>query len=868
MAAGRFNHVAVIVQCRLSSTRLPQKALKLLGSKETLCWTLDAMKKVKADRYFVACDYDSKSALQPLAKKCGWELYAGDRDNVLDRFCSLVKSQFAECDLVVRATGDNPFLFWEAAQKSVQDFEQNEFDADYFTYSGLPHGSGVELFKAASILKAQELTDSPYDKEHVGPALYRHQETFKCVFKDAPKEFYAPELRTTIDTFADYKRAVRLQNFLQGQKALAPFCANDVLAALKNPSLQKTVLLVPSVKAGRGTGHLRRALSVAKEIGAFVYVPQDKSLKEADALVSQAVKDGLKEWQITSELMGGWDLVCLDLFRSTKEEIKKYSDLGPLCAIDDGADFCKEADYLLDVIPSMPRSGKAALKSNLFKPALIELPKNRRASFPVKIKKALVCVSGETIAELSGLARAALQELGVDVVEVTAKNPLSNLRERLFEYDLVVTHYGFTAFEAAAANCAVLLLGTSGLHKKLSKKYGFVCLCKNQLAPRKLRPLLEGPQALDNKGFKALLGLGTDSAAPLGLSKPSGNAAPLGFAKPSDSAAPLGLEKASGLSPLASFIQGLSFAQKFPCPVCGPLPFGGAKVLARTEAHTFRRCPKCGMVYLSLSSDSRVQYEADYFGSEYKAQYGRTYLDDFDSIKAQGLRRALVIARAGRFGLKKPNGSAAGRFGLSANSASAKPRLLDIGCAYGPFLAAANELGFEPYGTDISQSALDYVKNKLGFSAVRSNFADFDPQKEFGFKEFDAVAMWYVIEHCQDLKALLPRVNKLLKEGGIFAFSTPSGSGVSGRFNRSDFFENSPRDHYTVWEPSRAAKILRRFGFKLVKAVPTGIHPERIGLFKNISKKSFIFKLLAVFCKKAGLGDTFEVYCKKIKEAR
>lgn len=832
MAGGTFKHVAVIVQCRLSSTRLPQKALKILGQKECLCWTLDAMKKVKAERYFVACDYDSKEALEPLAKKSGWELYAGDRDNVLDRFCSLIKSQFSECDLIVRATGDNPFLFWEAAQKSIEDFEQNEFDADYFTYSGLPHGSGVELFKAASILKAQTLTDSPYDKEHVGPALYRHPETFKCVFKEAPKEFYAPELRTTIDTFSDYKRAVRLQDFLQGQKSGAPYRAKDILAALKNPSLQKTVLLVPSVKAGRGTGHLRRALSLAKEIGAFVYVPQGKSLKEADALVSQAVKDGLKEWQVVDEplekLGAGWDLVCLDLFRSAKEEIKKYSALGPLCAIDDGADFCKGADYLLDVIPSMPRSGKAALKANLFAPALIELPKNRRADFPVKIQKALVCVSGETRGALSSAAVRAFELLGVEVLEVTAKNPIENLREKLAGYDLVVTHYGFTAFEAAAANCAVLLLATSGLHKKLSKKYGFVCVGKNQLASKKLRPLLEYPQVLDNKKFKALLWL----------------------AKPSDNAAHLGLEKASGLSPLASFVQELSLAQKFSCPVCGPTALGGGKVLARTAAHTFRRCPKCGMTYLSFSSDSRVQYEADYFGSEYKAQYGRTYLDDFDSIKAQGLRRAGVIARAGRFSLKKPKAA----------------RLLDIGCAYGPFLAAAKELGFESYGTDISQSALDYVKNKLGFSSVLSSFADFDVQKVFGFKKFDAVTMWYVIEHCRDLKGLLARVNGLLDKGGIFAFSTPSGSGVSARFNRSDFFKNSPRDHYTIWEPSSASGVLRKFGFKVVKIVPTGIHPERVKFLKNIPQKSFIFRLLALFCKKFSLGDTFEIYCKKIKD--
>ncbi|MBQ9627165.1 MAG: hypothetical protein IJR40_08330 [Treponema sp.] len=91
---------------------------------------------------------------------------------------------------------------------------------------------------------------------------------------------------------------------------------------------------------------------------------------------------------------------------------------------------------------------------------------------------------------------------------------------------------------------------------------------------------------------------------------------------------------------------------------------------------------------------------------------------------------------------------------------------------------------------------------------------------------------------------------------------------MSGRFNKRSFFEQSPRDHYTIWEPSRAASMLRRFGFKLVKVVPTGIHPERIKIFKNISKKPFIFGLLALFCKVFSLGDTFEVYCKKVKDAR
>lgn len=826
MASGVFKNVAVIVQCRLSSTRLPQKALKDLGGAECVARTLDAMKKVGAARHFLACDYDSFKGLEPVAKKCGWEIFAGDRDDVLGRFCALIEERFPQCDLIVRATGDNPFLFWEAAELSIKVFQEKYFDADYFTFTSLPHGSGVELFKASSILAARKTADTDYEREHVGPALYLRKDKYKCVFEAAPKEFFAPGLRTTIDTFADYKRAQRLFDFLRTLGREPPFSAQEILDALKEPLFQKAALFVPCAKAGRGTGHLRRCLSLANETRSFVYVPKDTALKEAAALVKETLSAGLKEWQIIDcpleELRGGWDLVVLDLFRSTKEEVSLFGGLGPLCSIDDGGAFCRDADYLLDIIPSMPRGSGAALAANFSSPALLGLPKNRRADFPQKIKSALVCVSGETRTALSSAAVRALEGLGIKTAEVSSSAPVPNLREKLFEYDLVVTHYGLTAFEAAAANCAVLTLATSALHKRLSKKYGFVCLDKNKLESKKLSALFANPAAL----------------------RPA-----FGLAEASSSGA-------------AAFVQTLFCAQKFSCPVCGASDnLGAGAVVARTKSHTFRRCPKCGMLYLAFSTDSRVQYEADYFGTEYKAQYGKTYLEDFDSIKAQGYRRAALM-RSALFGRKKK--SRAKSRGLQ----SALGALLDIGCAYGPFLAAANDAGFEPFGTDISKSALDYVKNELGFKCVLSSFADFDPKEVFGVQKFDAVTMWYVIEHCQDLDALLRRVNALLRTGGVFAFSTPSASGASGRFNTAEFFCQSPRDHYSLWEPRRAAKILRRYGFKVCKIVSTGIHPERIKFLKKLSQKPLIFRALSVFCKLFALGDTFELYCKRVGEMR
>ena len=229
---------AVIVQCRLSSSRLPSKAIKTLGGKPVLAWVLNSMKIVKADKYFVATDPESYPVLQPICKQNGFLCFAGDLNDVLKRFCDLIKT--LKVDTIIRATADNPFLFYEAAQASVEDFEERrkgKKPCDYLTYTGLPHGSGVEIFSAQSLLKAAEQTDNPYDHEHVGPALYNHKENFNCVFLKAPARFYNPDLRTTIDTFSDYMRAISMVNFLNGNDisnnpgTAEPFTTEQIISA-------------------------------------------------------------------------------------------------------------------------------------------------------------------------------------------------------------------------------------------------------------------------------------------------------------------------------------------------------------------------------------------------------------------------------------------------------------------------------------------------------------------------------------------------------------------------------------------------------------------------------------------------------------
>ena len=545
----------LVIQSRLSSTRLPEKALLPLGGKPVLAWVFAAMKKVKADRYFLATDYDSEARLRPVAEENGFECFAGPKDDVLRRFCMLIEQ--TEADTVLRVTGDNPFLFYEAASATISRF--SELKCDYFTYSGLPHGSGVEIFDAHSLLKAEKLTQDPYDHEHVGPALYNHKDVFNAVFEQAPEKWFYPELRTTIDTAEDYRRAQ-----FMSEKLESPAEAEKIISAAEKA--QKHILLVPSVKKGHGTGHLRRCISLMKDVLADLYIPESADLPGLDELLqdvpSYAIKKDLEN------IKESYSLVVTDAFSLEKDEVRRYSAIAPLVSIDEGSLYTEYCDYILDIIPAFQYKRKANMTCSGF----IPLPEKRRSSMPKTIEKVLVAVGGEDPAGLTIPVAKAFAENGCNVTALVASREnleqirgvrylefSPNLRERLYTFDLVVTHYGFTAFEAVAAQCAVLLLGTSPLHIDLARNFGFSVLLKNELNTEKVKKLLQNIQKL--------------------------------FPKSKEMVALRECENQS----LADFINKLASGEKIGCPICSAEKHkrkSPDEVVIRLENRTVRKC--CG----------------------------------------------------------------------------------------------------------------------------------------------------------------------------------------------------------------------------------------------------------------------------------
>ena len=132
----------IILQARLDSSRLPGKSLLPLGGRPLILRVMEALKKVPAEVRVLACPEDSAATFEQLAGEAGFELFSGPKEDVLKRYCLAIR-HFG-IDRVIRATGDNPFVFADAAAAICS--QALAVGADYAGYNGLPLGGGLKPY--------------------------------------------------------------------------------------------------------------------------------------------------------------------------------------------------------------------------------------------------------------------------------------------------------------------------------------------------------------------------------------------------------------------------------------------------------------------------------------------------------------------------------------------------------------------------------------------------------------------------------------------------------------------------------------------------------------------------------------------------
>ncbi len=237
--------------------------------------------------------------------------------------------------------------------------------------------------------------------------------------------------------------------------------------------------------------------------------------------------------------------------------------------------------------------------------------------------------------------------------------------------------------------------------------------------------------------------------------------------------------------------------EEVPCGLCGSRqsePYLKRKDLSLFLEGEFHlvRCLNCGLVYLNPrpanSSISEIYPDA-------YDQYTPLLQDEHSPLKKwerlYGLRKRMrpILKR-------KKSG-----------------RLLDVGCATGDFLEAAQITGdWDLYGVEISPYASAYARSRLGLPVETGSVEALAYPDGF----FDVVTLWNVIEHLPDLAGSLNSIHRLLKPDGILVFNTPNLDSLDAKFFGQYWIGYELPRHFYIFSRKTLRQALLKTGFEIL----------------------------------------------------
>ena len=194
-----MDRIAVILQARSGSTRLPNKTTRRLSEIPMISHCIRRLKKVAP--VVVATSVLTRD--DPIAEIASIEnvnCFRGSEEDVLDRYYHAAKKYHLKH--IVRATADNPFVDPEEARRIANYILKH--NVHYVTGIGLPIGAGVEAFSFEALERSWIEGHAENHREHVNEYILENPDSFDIIRLRCLKKNSCPDLSLTIDTLEDF----------------------------------------------------------------------------------------------------------------------------------------------------------------------------------------------------------------------------------------------------------------------------------------------------------------------------------------------------------------------------------------------------------------------------------------------------------------------------------------------------------------------------------------------------------------------------------------------------------------------------------------------------------------------------------------
>lgn len=223
--------VVVIIQARMSSTRLAGKVLAPIAGRPMLSYQVERLRRCRQiDRLVVATTTQpADDAIVAFCEAEGLACTRGSEQDVLSRYAQAARA--FDASIVVRVTSDCPLIEPALVDQAVTTFRTGE-PCDYLSNMirpTWPYGMAVEVITSAVLLQADAEATDPAEREHVTPFVYWRPERYRL--KSLTMEPDLSTHRWTVDTPDDLELISRILTTLYPRQPV--FEMADVLELLR-----------------------------------------------------------------------------------------------------------------------------------------------------------------------------------------------------------------------------------------------------------------------------------------------------------------------------------------------------------------------------------------------------------------------------------------------------------------------------------------------------------------------------------------------------------------------------------------------------------------------------------------------------------